>query len=124
MIYTGYFAKTKEYVESGLTPVSIAGKTPDFFTYPKWTNFAPRKELFYRWKNGEITNEEYMIEYEEYLSLNISPLAIDRLKKLATHKEIVMCCYEKSSDFCHRHTLAQWLSNELGMPIGEVEILN
>lgn len=29
-LFTGYFAKTKKYIEMGYTPVSVAGKTPDF----------------------------------------------------------------------------------------------
>ena len=36
MIYTGYFAKTKKYTEAGLTPASIAGKSPDFFNGIEW----------------------------------------------------------------------------------------
>lgn len=122
MLYTGYFAKTKQYTEAGLTPVSVAGKTPDFFKYTKWTLFAPRKELFDRWKNNEITDEEYMAEYTEYLESSVTDKNLKKLKEIADKYEIVMCCYEKSSSFCHRHTLAEWLSNKLEIPIGEVEV--
>ena len=31
MIYTGYYAKLKEYEKVGLEPVSIAGKAPSFY---------------------------------------------------------------------------------------------
>ena len=46
MIYTGYFARTKQYMDNGLQVVSIAGKAPDFF-----------EELD---SNSAITRDEYI----------------------------------------------------------------
>lgn len=119
MLYTGYFARTKSYIKEGIHPVSIAGKTPDFFTYNKWSIFAPRKPLFDAWKSGEISNEEYVSLYKEYLSDTITPVKAEKLKEVISEKDIVMCCYEKSGDFCHRHALAEWLFDMLGIEVKE-----
>lgn len=122
MIYTGYFAKTKKYVEHGLLPISVAGKTPDFFTYPKWVKLAPRKDIFFQWKNGEISNEEYMNLYEKYLESEISDNALSKIKHFSREKDIILCCYEKSGDFCHRHSLAKFLNKKLNVEIKEFEV--
>lgn len=120
MLYTGYFANTKKYIEIvGLIPVSVAGVTPEFFTGPKWTTFAPRKEIFYKWKNKQITNVEYMDLYVQYLGITVSDKALENIKKLSQNRSIIMCCYEKNGDFCHRHTLAKWLGERIGENIKE-----
>ena len=31
MIYTGYYARLKDYEKAGLTPIAISGGVPDFF---------------------------------------------------------------------------------------------
>lgn len=121
-LYTGYFAKTKKYIEAGYTPVSVAGKTPDFFTGEHWVDFAPRKEMFIKWKNGETSNEEYMNEYLQYLK-TISKEDIEELREITQEKDFVMCCYERPDEFCHRHALAKFLTEEYGFTVAELWIL-
>lgn len=122
MLYTGYFAKTKYYKDNGLVPVSVAGYTPLFFTDPKWTFFAPKKALFDSWKKGDISNEEYSEYYRKNLDSTITPAILNKLKYTAGRYDIVLCCYEKSGDFCHRHTLASWLSEKTGLKVDEYPV--
>ena len=67
MIFTGYYAKLKFYQEQGLEPIAISGKRPDFYEGLYYSDFTPRYEMFQRWKNHEITNEDYTKEYRAYL---------------------------------------------------------
>ena len=120
-LFTGYFAKTKKYIEAGYTPVSVAGRTPDFFTGEKWLDFAPRKEMFLDWKNGKITDKEYLKEYCNYLR-EIPSEDIEELRELTKEGNFVMCCYEKRGDFCHRHGLAWFLRTSYGFDVSELEI--
>ena len=64
MIYTGYYANVKKYEEAGLVPVAISGVVPKFFDGFTYKEFAPRKEMFQKWKNGEIDNFEYTEMYK------------------------------------------------------------
>ena len=120
-LFTGYFAKTKKYIELGYEPVSVAGKTPDFFTGEKWLDFAPRINFFLEWKNGLIDNKEYLKKYYEYLK-TIPKEDIEELRELTKDHKFIMCCYEKRGDFCHRHGLAWFLRNTYGFDVSEIEV--
>ena len=119
-LYTGYFAQTKKYILAGYTPVSVAGKTPDFFKGDRWLDFAPRKELFLRWKNGELSDIEYGREYLRYLD-TIPSEDIEEVRDLTKGAKIVMCCYEKPEDFCHRKYLALFLTKKHGFKVSEIK---
>lgn len=117
-IYTGYFAKLKKYEEVGLIPVSIAGKAPAFYAGRQYKVFAPTWEIFSQWKSGCIDN----FEYTELFKRNV----LDKLDKnvvlhnlLDIGESIVLLCYEKSGDFCHRHIVADWLESELNLRVDE-----
>lgn len=122
MIYTGYFAKTKKYVENGLTPISIAGITPDFFKHDKFTIFAPDKDMFYDWKSGKISNDEYKKLYIQKLDNVLNEQCLNKIQWLYNNYNLIFCCYEKVGDFCHRHILAEYLNNKLNLNIKEYEV--
>ena len=120
-LYTGYFAKCKKYREAGYTPVSVAGVTPKGCVDEKWVDFAPRKELFYQWKEGLISDILYGREYIRYLE-TIPAEDIEELRELTKENRYVMCCYEKSDDFCHRHYLAHYLRTKYNFNIYELNM--
>lgn len=118
-LFTGYFANTKKYILAGYIPVSVAGKTPDFFEGERWTDFAPRKELFMKWKNGELSDIEYGRQYMEWLN-SIPSEDIEELRNITKTGKYVMCCYEKTGDFCHRNYLALFLKKKYCFKVSEV----
>ena len=120
-LYTGYFANTKKYEEMGYTPVSVAGITPEFFKGEKWIDFAPRKSFFSKWKRGELSNKEYMKEYLNYLK-TLPKEDIEELRELTKTNKFVMCCYEKTGDFCHRHYLGAFLRKVYGFKVQELKV--
>lgn len=122
MIYTGYYAKLKKYEEAGLVLVAISSVIPKFFDGLTYEEFAPRKEMFQKWKNGEIDNFEYAIMYKDYLdSLDKEEIREDFD---SPHKcdNMILLCYEKSGDFCHRHVLADWLEDNFGYKVEEYKV--
>ena len=122
MIYTGYYAKLKEYEKVGLIPVAISGKIPDFYDGLTYKEFAPRWEVFRKWKNKEISDIEYVEEYKKYLdTLDKEEIRSDFD---SPHKcsNMILLCYEKSGDFCHRHALADWLEENFGYRIEEYSV--
>ena len=34
-------------------------------------------------------------------------------------QDVALCCYEKPEEFCHRHILADWIKEKLGVEISE-----
>ena len=110
MIYTGYFAQLKKYQEAGLTPVSIARITPNWYEGYVLPELAPSKSLLYSYKAGQVTEEEYKEEYSVYLSLNVPwKQVLAKLRVYGQKQDVILLCYEKSKDFCHRHILAEYL---------------
>lgn len=119
MIYTGYFARIKDY--DG-TCISIAGKTPDGINCEKYLKFAPSKSLVYDYKSGEIGAFAYIDRYQKEV--------LDKLDKQEVHdyltsfdEDIILLCYEPSNIFCHRHIVADWIESELGLKVEEYPIV-
>lgn len=115
MIYTGYYALINKYEKDGLTCIGISGRAPSFFKGLMYSDFAPRWEMFKRWKEGKITNEGYIKEYLEYLNT----LNKEKIKEDFNNLDnIILLCYEKEG-FCHRHILARWLKENFEYNVGE-----
>lgn len=122
MIYTGYYARLKKYEEAGLTPISIAGKAPSFYKGIEYKKLAPKYDFFIRWKNGEINNFDYVVEFnKQVLDKLAQSEVIEELYELSDGNDIVLLCYEKQGDFCHRHQVADWLE-EVGTRVDEFDV--
>lgn len=63
-----------------------------------------------------------MLEYKEQVLGKLKPIdIINKIRKLSVEngfKEVVLLCYERPNDFCHRHLVAEWL-REAGYNIEE-----
>lgn len=122
MIYTSYFAKAKS-LEDKFIVVGITRYPPKWFNGKNFEYLAPTSNLLMKYKNGEISEEMFEVQYRTMLK-NIKPYLesmVDRLKLYNTSldKHVVLCCYEKSDDFCHRHLLANELKEEYELDIKE-----
>lgn len=132
MIYTSYFAKLKS-LPSNVIPISICGKAPVWYTGIQYRKLAPKYDFFMKWK--ETHDNDYYIEHfqKEVLdSLEIIrvlhelhgllpeevKIQIQSSVWSNTDWHIALICYEKPSDFCHRHLVADWL-NKHGIKVEE-----
>lgn len=119
-MYTGYFAQCKKYISNNLIPISITRINPHWFTGYHYQVLAPSYELLQRYKYNNLSIDDYTAEYNQYLySLNYIKVLSD-LSRFGDLDKLVLCCYEKSTDFCHRHLVAKWLSNYIN--IGEYHV--
>lgn len=121
MIYTGYYAKLKKYEEAGLTPISIAGKAPEFYKGIQFKKFAPSWDIFSKWKSGEINNFQYTERFKSEVLDKLSKVEIKNFLD-SFETDIILLCYEKSGDFCHRHIVADWIESELSRRVEEYPI--
>lgn len=127
---TGYFAKLKAYQKAGLTPISIAAKAPVWYKGAEYKKLAPKWSFYSEWKNGSHKgdNEYYTKHFKEEVLDNLDPEQV--LKELegfsgVSSDNIILLCYEKSADFCHRHLVADWLSEHIkqdGFYIRELDL--
>lgn len=113
-IWTTYYANLKNLPEY-ILPVSIAGWAPKGWDGEEYKKVAPKKSWFWEYKKtGD--QEFYVTKYYETVLLGLSKESVvkDLENVLSRHpecSEVALVCYEKSSDFCHRHILAAWLEN-------------
>lgn len=119
-MYTGYFAKTNEYRKAGLVPVAISRMQPTFFDGPSYDKLKPSWNIITAFKHPELvgpddaSEDAYIKKYYDSVLNRLDPKeVIKELEELAgvDQSKIVLMCYEKPSDFCHRHLVADWLNN-------------
>ena len=110
---TGYFAKLKEYEEAGYTPVSISRFKPPFFKGLEYKKVAPSADLLHAYKYGKYKNDfaGYITKYMDGIAQMKATEVVKELEELTKVKEdrIILLCYEKPDNYCHRHYLASWL---------------
>ncbi len=117
-IYTSYYAKSKKIPED-IVRISIAGGPPKGYEGLQYKKVAPKYGFFIKWK--ETHDNVFYIEHfnsEVLCKLNAQGVYND-LEILSKGKDCVLLCYEKPEDFCHRHLVADWLSNELNIDVKE-----
>lgn len=108
MIYTSYFANLCN-IPSDIVPISICGKAPDWYSGLQYKKLAPKWKFFKVYK--ETGNEEHYVKhyYKEVLDKLLASDVVYDLYKKSNGKDIVLLCYEKPNEFCHRHLVAKWL---------------
>jgi hypothetical protein len=112
MIYTSYFAKANELTD--VYRVSVSLSTPKWF---KFNAVAP--ELAPTWqmidnckKSGDFT--AYTEEYFKLLRSREPRVhkTIDYLEELALDNVVLLCCWEKAYNRCHRHLIAKYANKD------------
>ena len=113
-IYTGYFARAKQYERKGLIPVSIARFSPKwFYSLLEYKDLAPKAEML-KMKEGSYTRK-----FNEILSKIDPNKVVEELKSISGGHPVVLLCYEKPGDFCHRHLVAEWLAQNTDFEVKE-----
>jgi uncharacterized protein YeaO (DUF488 family) len=112
MIYTSYFAKLKSLPKNVL-PISICGKAPVWYTGMQYKKLAPKYDFFMDWKRTH-DNKTYTKCFNEQVLNNLDVVEVSQelidIMVQAECEHIALVCYEKSSDFCHRHLVSAWLT--------------
>lgn len=107
-IYTSYFAKMR-YLPKNVVPISICAKKPNWYNGLEYKILAPKYTFLMKYK--EDHDEDYYTKCfnEQILDRLSVKNIIQDLQTLSNGKDICLLCYEKSTDFCHRHLVANWL---------------
>lgn len=109
-MFTSYFAKVPQ-IEY---PLSIARINPEWYDRPSYPKLAPSKELLFDFKYGSHKGdtEFYTAEFLKYLETLDFKEVMQELSGIYGPDALdclTLLCYEKPSDFCHRHLVANWL---------------
>lgn len=110
MIYTSYFAKLR-CIPKNIVPISIAAKTPDWYSGLTYKKLAPKYQFFMEWKKTR-DNRYYIEHFNNEVLKVLNPYdVINDFKSMTNNaNDIVLLCYETPDKFCHRHLVAGWLN--------------
>ncbi len=104
---TSYFAQ----VNNINNPLSISGKSPDWYIGPEYKILAPKWSFFNDYKNGKIDEDEYTQQYNELvLSVLDAKQVYDNIIE-RFGEDVVLLCYESPCVFCHSRIVARWFDN-------------
>lgn len=119
-MHTSYFGNIKNIQN----PVSIAGKMPDFckeLGVPEFRKLAPKFWFFDHYKKGIIDSERYTFHYnsEVLTQWETAQMLIDELIS-RFGDNITMLCWEKPTNFCHRHIVADFITRNTMYNVTEI----
>ena len=113
MIYTSYFAKTN-CLPKNMIPISICAVPPTWYKGLQYKNLAPSYYMLMAYKEKHDSNK-YIRDYNDQIldKLDVNGVVNDlnSLIGFDNSKDIVLLCYERPSDFCHRHIVSNWLND-------------
>jgi len=117
-IYTGNFANAKKYLKKGYSLVSIALGPPKTFKGHDYKKLAPQAYMI------GLPETTYIAEYRKRILNNLSPrdvmFELSDISTLDKGRPLVLLCYEKKGDFCHRQLVAEWLTRNLNIEVLEL----
>lgn len=117
-IYTSYFAKAKK-LPANLIQIAICQYKPEWFTGPCIRMLAPSPTILHNYK---CTKDEayYIGQFTAYLRSLEFVKVMEAIEDVSEGRDAVLLCYERPEDFCHRHLVADWLT-EHGQPCEEFQ---
>lgn len=118
-IYTTYFAKLKK-LPSHIVPIPISNSIPGISrentTYSslsanKYKKLVPPWYVVKAYQENK-DKEQYTEDYKRLVLSQLTPDDVVKyFKNIAGYNDVALVCYEKSGEFCHRHIVAEWLTN-------------
>lgn len=115
-IYTSYFSKGKKLTDAGIKMIGIALKPPTWYYGVTVHDVAPTPSILY----GAQTEEEYTRRFKAEILSRVNARAfVDKITQISQGHDVALCCFEKPGEFCHRHIVAEWLKEQLGIEVDE-----
>ena len=107
MIYTSYYANLKK-IPKNIIPISISRITPKKINIKVFLQLAPSLNALGYYKQSKDMNMFIDRFFEENLNKLNAYEILNEINSYSKGKDVVLLCYEKAGDFCHRHLVSQW----------------
>lgn len=119
VIYTSYFGNSRKLAAANVKPICIAVGRPKFFIGPQMLDVAPTPYMI----SSACQPDEYIRLYKGILSKLSAFKVVEQIKSLSEGRDVALCCYEKTGDFCHRQLLAEWITQNTGIEVKEFGVV-
>ena len=115
---TGFFKQVNESKTNGYISISLYPSNNSFISY-EYKSLAPNWKLFENLTKKKISEKQFINSYKEQLFYLNPKTVYDDLKSLVFGFEPIIMTNVSKKKFCHRHIVAEWFENELGIVIEE-----
>ena len=105
-------------IEGGVSITLVPSNSSDIIF--EYKALAPNWRLWDNFKKKKISEDKFIIEYNNMLK-DLNPKhVLEHLNFLTGGIEPILMCKPAKTKFCHRHLVADWLENETGIIINEL----
>ena len=105
-------------IEGGVSITLVPSNSSDIIF--EYKALAPNWRLWDNFKKKKISEDKFITEYNNMLK-DLNPKhVLEHLNFLTGGIEPILMCKPAKTKFCHRHLVADWLENETGIIINEL----
>lgn len=118
MIYTSYYGNLRN-IPKNIFRIAISRTSPIDQLAPTYKYLMPTLEDLFAYRTNHDAGL-YTNNYRANVLFKLNPDDVVKdLYDLSDGRDVVLLCYERPSEFCHRHIVAKWL-NDAGYPCVEL----
>tara|TARA_B100000401_G_scaffold172932_1_gene115873 strand:+ start:393 stop:830 length:438 start_codon:yes stop_codon:yes gene_type:complete len=118
---TGYFKQIDNNLTLGYVSISLNSSKNNNVLF-EFKSLAPNWKLMDMLKSKEISEFDFEKEYLIQLNNLNAKTIFEQINFLTGDYEPILMTHGNKSSFCHRHIVAKWFENELGVKIDEFKI--
>jgi uncharacterized protein (DUF488 family) len=93
----------------GIVPIAVCQYPPRWYQGLTYKELAPDYEMINGMKDSSSRVHYSMRYVRQVLSLLNKENILEDLEHLSGGKDVALICFERPSDYCHRHLIAKWL---------------
>ena len=112
MIYTSYYGKLSRKDVSDVVLVQVSNTKPDWFPHEvvNWSKLAPDWRDINAYREGALPVEMFKERYIGKLNSQYNKdEIISDIYTLMESGNVILLCWEKTGQVCHREWLSEWL---------------
>lgn len=120
---TGYFKQIDDSSAKGFISIALNPSKNDNVLL-EFRALAPNWKLMENLKSNRISEAIFIKEYKKQLNNLNAKSIFEQIYFLSSGNEPILMTHGNKTSFCHRHILAKWFEDELGVIIEEFKIGN
>ena len=118
---TGIYKQIEEEKNNGFISISLYSSNNDFVKH-EYKSLAPNWKLYEDLKSKKISEEKFILNYNEQLDTLNPRMVFEDLNSLVSGYEPILMTDGSKKKFCHRHLVAEWLEKNLDVIVEEYKI--
>ena len=120
---TGFFKQIDDSATKGFVSIALHPSKNDNVLL-EFRALAPNWKLMENLKSNKISEDVFVKEYKKQLNNLNAKSIFEQINFLSSGNEPILMTHGNKTSFCHRHILAKWFEEELGVIVEEFKIGN